>query len=92
MDNLLENIRNHLPRTIIFCLLIAMGLTFFFAFSHDQTIRMVMLGIVTLSYITWGLVHHHIKKDLTWIIAFEYITVASFAAVGIYALLGWGNQ
>lgn len=92
MENFLENIRANWGRTLIFALLLLCGLTLFFAFSHDETIRIALLVVVTLSYITWGIIHHHMKHDLTLVIALEYITVAIFAAVGIVAILGWGKQ
>jgi len=89
MNNLIEDLRTHFGRTVIFILILLCGMTLFFAFSHDTYMRITMLSVVTIAYIAWGLVHHYIQKDLTLIKAFEYVTIAVFAAVGIGAVLGW---
>lgn len=89
MNNLIEDIRAHFGRTVIFTLILMCGLTLFFAFSHDNQMRVIMLSVVTIAYIVWGLVHHYIQKDLTLLKALEYVTIAVFAAVGIGAVLGW---
>ena len=92
MNNLLENLRSHVGRTVIFTLILLCGLTLFFAFSHDTQMRMVMLGFVTISYMLWGIVTHYIQKDLTLLKILEYVTIAIFAAVGVGTVLGWGMQ
>lgn len=90
MMNLLENFRAHMGRTILFAMLLLCGLTLFFAFAHDTRLRLVILGVVTLAYIAWGILHHYVQKDLTVFKVIEYITIAIFAAVGIGTVLGWG--
>lgn len=92
MNNLLENIREHFGRIVIFALLLLIILTLFIAFSHDPQMRIILLTFVTCAYIIYGLLHHHVQKELTIIKALEYITIAVFAAVGIGVVLGWGWQ
>jgi hypothetical protein len=92
MENFLQNFRHHIGHTVLLILILFFGFTLFFAFSHDTEIRIMLLFLVSASYAIWGVVHHYVRRDLTWGIALEYISVAFLAGIGILSILGWGIQ
>ncbi|MDQ3239596.1 MAG: hypothetical protein M3P33_03670 [bacterium] len=91
MDNILENFRKHLGHSVLLLLFLSFGVTLFLAFSHDSVMRIIMLVLVSLCYALWGVVHHYVRKDLSWGLAIEYITIAFLAGVGVLSILGWGT-
>jgi len=91
MDNILDNFRQHIGHTLILLLTLIFGVTLFFAFSHDPSLRLLLLTLVSVSYAIWGILHHYLRKDLNWALVIEYTTFAFLAAVGAFTLLGWGN-
>lgn len=59
----------------------------FYLFSYDKTFQLV-LGIAAASgYVSWGLVYHHIHKDLHVSIILEYISIALFGVVILFFIL-----
>jgi hypothetical protein len=91
MDNFIHNFRRHIGHTLILVMVLIFGFTLFFAFSHEPEIRILLLFLVSASYALWGLVHHYVRRDLTWPLAIEYISVSFLAGVGVLSILGWGT-
>jgi hypothetical protein len=91
MENTLDNLKNHFGHSVILLLFLIFGVTLFFAFSHDPYMRIILLILVSICYAIWGVAHHYVRKDLTWGLALEYISIAFLAGVGVFAILGWGT-
>lgn len=59
----------------------------FWIFSYDKAFQLA-LGIAAASgYVAWGLVYHHIRKDLYLSTIIEYIAMAIFGVVTLFFLL-----
>jgi hypothetical protein len=59
----------------------------FYLFPFDKLFQYI-LGIAGASgYISWGLVHHHIHKDLHTSIVLEYFAVAFLGVVILFFVL-----
>lgn len=57
------------------------GLLMFF-FSYDLVLQFFILTFLLLSYITVGLIHHHLHHDLRGAIVVEYILISSLILGG----------
>ena len=67
--------------------MVAATLLGFCLFSYDRTFQLV-LGIAAASgYISWGLVHHFLHKDLHLSVALEYIAVACLGILILFFVL-----
>jgi MFS superfamily sulfate permease-like transporter len=44
----------------------------FIVFSYDKEFQMAIIASLSLSYFSWGVVHHFIHKDLTLQVLIEY--------------------
>jgi hypothetical protein len=59
----------------------------FYIFAYDRAFQLA-LGIAAASgYVSWGLVHHHIHKDLHLSIILEYLAVAILGVVILFFIL-----
>ena len=41
------------------------------------------------AYITWGIVHHHLHRDLHVSVVVEYILIASLGVIVTLSILNW---
>lgn len=83
MKKLSRDIQHYTPLLGI----LAAGIIGFALFSYD---RMFQTGIVLASaaaYVTWGLIHHFIHKDLHISIIVEYITIATLGVIIVMSVL-----
>jgi uncharacterized membrane protein YjjP (DUF1212 family) len=75
-----KNLTHYLVLISIFFL----SFLFFWLFSWDKNYQAVVAILSATSYILWGVVHHHLEKDLCFEIVVEY---ASIALIGLASLL-----
>ena len=59
----------------------------FLVFPHDKAFQVAILIAVAISYVVWGVVHHHIHKDLYVPVLIEYILVATLGLVIVFSLI-----
>ncbi|MFC1710322.1 hypothetical protein ACFL0F_01505 [Patescibacteria group bacterium] len=65
----------------------AVGLIGFLLFSYDRTFQIAIVIALAVSYVIWGIVHHHIHKDLHLSVIVEYIVVAALGLVIVFSLV-----
>jgi len=83
MKKLSRDIQHYLP---LFGILVA-GLVGFSIFSYDRNFQAAIAVAVAVSYIVWGLVHHHIHKDLHASVIVEYLAIAIVGLVAVFSVL-----
>jgi len=76
-------IKHYLPLLGIFMA----GLVGFLLFPYDKGFQMALAIAVGVSYVSWGIVHHHIHDDLHLSVVVEYITIATLGLVIVFSLL-----
>lgn len=77
----------HLPHYLsLFGILVA-GAVGFYLFSYDKTFQIGIALALSTSYISWGLIHHTIHKDISLNIIFEYIAIAILGLTIVLALI-----
>jgi hypothetical protein len=82
----LKSIKKHLPHYLSLVGILIAGVIGFWAFSYDVVFQIAVAVAVAISYVLWGVVHHHIHDDLHAIVVVEYIAVASlglFVAISL---------
>ena len=87
MIRFVYDITHHFFHYFVLLAIIFSGLAAFFSFRNYPVVQL-LVGIVTaLSYVTWGIVHHFVDKDLNVKIIIEYLAVAIFAIIILWNLL-----
>jgi len=76
MKSLTHHLRHYLP---LFGVLVA-GLVGFTLFSADRNFQLALVIAMAGGYVSWGLIHHHIHRDLYLSVVVEYLV---FALLGI---------
>lgn len=67
--------------------ILAAGLAGFYLFSYDRAFQAAVVLATATSYVAWGLIHHHIHKDLHLSVVIEYIAVALIGMVVVFSLI-----
>ena len=83
MRKLSRDIQHYLPLVGI---LIA-GLVGIMFFNYDRNFQAAIAVALALSYVVWGLVHHHIHKDLRTSVIIEYLAIAIVGLVAVFSVL-----
>lgn len=81
--NISENLTSYL---ILFSGLI-IGFFFFLFFSYNRQLQLVIGIFLSLYYLSWGVINHLLKKDLTLKVLFEYILISLLGIVILTTLL-----
>ena len=66
---------------------LSIGLAFFLVFNYNRQIQTGISLVMAAGYVTWGIIHHLIKKELHPRIILEYVLVAIVASVVVIILL-----
>lgn len=66
--------------------LMLLGLWGLFWFDYSPPMQLSIVISMAAAYVTWGIVHHRMHRDLHIKIIFEYLLVAIFAIL-VYATL-----
>ena len=56
-------------------------------YSYNVLTQAIIAGMVAVLYVSWGIVHHLIHKDLDAVVVIEYVLVASLGLIIIYSML-----
>ena len=83
MRKLTRDIQHYLPLVGI----VVAGLVGFVIFGYDRNFQAVISVAVAISYVVWGLVHHHIHKDLHASVILEYMAIAIVGLVAVFSVL-----
>jgi len=83
MKRTVRNLQHFLPLIGI----LGAGLLSFFLFSYDQKFQLAAMIATAAGYITWGIIHHKLKEDLSIDVILEYIFVAILGVVIVWSVL-----
>lgn len=65
----------------------AFGVIGFLLFSYDTRFITALIAALASSYISWGIIHHTIHKDICLAIILEYVAVAVLGIVMVSSLI-----
>lgn len=80
-------ITRHLSHYLPLVGILAAGVLGFLSFSYDKTFQAMIAVATAVAYVVWGVVHHHLHRDLHFSVFIEYIAVAGLGVVIIFSLL-----
>jgi len=83
----MQSISKHLPHYISLIGIFVAGFLGFYFFSYDRFFQTALVIALALSYVSWGIIHHTIHKDICLSIVIEYITVAILGMVMALSLI-----
>jgi hypothetical protein len=83
MKKATHNLSHYLP---LLGILLA-GYFGFSLFSYDHIFQIAMIIATGVGYVAWGIIHHHIHKDLTPAIVAEYIAIGFLGVVIVFSLI-----
>lgn len=83
MKKTARNIQHFLPLIGI----LGAGLLAFFLFSYDQKFQLAAIIATAAGYIAWGIVHHVMKKDISFEVVLEYVIVAILGVIIVWSVL-----
>ena len=83
MKDLTRHLNHYLP---LIGILVA-GTFGFITFSFDKAFQIALAIASASGYVIWGIVHHHIHKDLHTSVIIEYLAIAIFGVVIIITVV-----
>ena len=78
---MMESMSKHLPHYISLIGILIAGILGFYFFSYDRFFQTAIVIALALSYVSWGIIHHAIHKDICLSIIMEYIAVSILGVV-----------
>lgn len=79
--------KNHLIDYLILLLIFSLGISLFFYFSFDRSIQIYSAILTAVAYFFWGIIHHHLEKNLYFKVVVEYFLIAFLGATVIISLI-----
>ncbi|MEK7497905.1 MAG: hypothetical protein AAB656_03230 [Patescibacteria group bacterium] len=80
----MKKFANHLPHSVTLVGIFVVALIGFFSFSYDKDFQAAITIAAANGYVSWGIVHHAIHKDLYLETVVEYLV---YAALGVVIVL-----
>lgn len=80
-------ISKYLPHYISLIGIFVAAILAFFFFPYDEFFLVGVALATSLSYISWGIIHHLIHKDLTFLVIVEYISVSVLGLIIVLSLI-----
>lgn len=77
----------HIPHYVSLLAILVAGLIGFYAFSYDRSFQISVSIALALAYVSWGIIHHTIHRDVCLAIILEYIAVAILGVVMVFSLI-----
>lgn len=71
---------------LLFGILLA-GFAGLILFSYDKNFQSAVALATGISYVSWGLIHHHLHKDLHFEVFLEYLAVTILGLVILFSLI-----
>lgn len=83
----MQSLIKHFPHYISLIGILVAGLIGFYAFSYDHFFQIGIVVALSLSYISWGIIHHTLHKDICLTIVLEYVAIAILGTVMALSLI-----
>jgi len=83
----MKGIAKHLPHYFVLLGIFLAGIVAFCLFSYDRVFQEFVAVAVAASYVSWGIVHHAIHRDLYFSVVIEYLAVACLGLTLVFSLI-----
>ncbi len=88
---MLHEATQHLAHYFTLVGIVLVALWGFLSFPQDQMFQSVIAISFGVSFVAWGIIHHHIHEELHSKIVLEYIATAFFG-VTVLLFVIWGGS
>lgn len=76
-----------LPHYILLMGILVVGFAGMILFSYNKNFQVDIAVATGVAYVSWGIIHHHIHKDLHFEVFMEYLAVAVLGTVILFSLI-----
>ena len=83
----MQSIIKHLPHYFSLITIFIAGLLGFYFFSYDKSFQVAIAVSLSASYVSWGIIHHTIHKDICLAIVLEYLAIAILGSILVLSLI-----
>ncbi len=83
----MRSLSRHLPHYLSLIGILVASLIGFYAFSYDKNFQAAVAISLAAAYVSWGVVHHAIHKDLYLDVIVEYLVFAILGLVFILSVI-----
>jgi hypothetical protein len=83
----MKEIKTHAIDYLVLISLLLFGIILYVFFKNDAQMQRIIAAALSLSFILWGIIHHHHADKVTKKIMLEYILIAVFGFLVINSLL-----
>ena len=83
----MKKIAHDLPHYLSLFGILIVSFVGFYIFSYDRIFQQSVAVALAASYVAWGIIHHHLHRDLHFSVVLEYIAVALVGFIVIYSLV-----
>jgi hypothetical protein len=78
---MMESMSKHLPHYISLIGILIAGILGFYFFSYDGFFQTAIITALAVSYVSWGVIHHAVHKDISFSIIMEYVAVSALGLI-----------
>jgi len=83
----MKDFARDLPHYMLLFGILLAGFAGLILFSYDKNFQAAVAIATGVSYVAWGLIHHHIHRDLHFEVFMEYLAVAILGTVILFSLI-----
>ena len=83
----MKDLTRHLSHYMALFGILFAGFAGLILFSYDKNFQVAVALALSVSYVSWGVTHHYLHKDLHIETFFEYLAVAVLGFVIIFSLV-----
>lgn len=83
MKKIGRDIQHYTPLIAI----LGLGLLGFYIFSYDRQFQSIIVIATAAGYVSWGIVHHYIHRDLHTSVIFEYLALGIVGVIVVLSLI-----
>ena len=77
----------HFTHYVSLISIFVVGLLGFYFFSYDRFFQIAIAVALSSAYVSWGIIHHTIHKDICLTIVLEYVAVAILGLIMVISLI-----
>jgi len=79
--------RHHIPHFLTLFGILLAGFAGLILFSYDKNFQEASALATAAGYVSWGVVHHYLHKDLHFEVFLEYLAVAILGLVIVFTMV-----
>lgn len=83
----MKNFARHLPHYVLLFGILVAGFGGLVLFSYDRRFQIGIAIATAISYVVWGIAHHHLHRDLHIEVVFEYLAVACLGLIILFSII-----